>query len=114
MLTQRSEGLRRLLLICQIWITAGLFWLGGWVMVKFYSPPGGLTWRRYSIYCVLLVLGLTWSIWREQLARLSAATDLLRELWEPGKIRDGELTRALFLLQQLGRFCDRKKFIKSM
>jgi len=46
MLTQRSEGLRRLLLICQIWITAGLFWLGVWVMVKFYSPPGGLTWRR--------------------------------------------------------------------
>src|SRR5205807_7569709 len=59
MLTQRSEGLRRLLLICQIWITAGLFWLGVWVMVKFYSPGGGLTWRRYSIYCVLLVLGLT-------------------------------------------------------
>ena len=41
MLTQRSEGLRRLLLICQIWITAGLFWLGVWVMVKFYSPPRG-------------------------------------------------------------------------
>jgi hypothetical protein len=36
-------------------------------------PTRGLTWRRYSIYCVLLVLGLTWSIWREQLARLSAA-----------------------------------------
>jgi len=48
MLTQRSEGLRRLLLICQIWITAGLFWLGVWVMVKFYSPPGGLTWRRWA------------------------------------------------------------------
>jgi hypothetical protein len=62
MLTQRSEGLRRLLLICQIWITAGLFWLGVWVMVKFYSPGGGLTWRRYSIYCVLLMLGLTWTI----------------------------------------------------
>src|SRR5436190_14168847 len=59
MLTQRSEGLRRLLLICQIWITAGLFWLGVWVMVKFYSPSGELTWRRYSIYCVLLILGLT-------------------------------------------------------
>ena len=57
MLTQRSEGLRRLLLICQIWITAGLFWLGVWVMVKFYSPLGGLTWRRYSIYCVLLGWG---------------------------------------------------------
>jgi hypothetical protein len=59
MLAQRSEGLRRLLLIGQIWITTGRFWLGVWVMVKFYSPPGALTWRRYSIYCVLLVLGLT-------------------------------------------------------
>src|SRR5437764_143704 len=80
MLTQRSEGLRRLLLICQIWITAGLFWLGVWVMVKFYSPSGELTWRRYSIYCVLLVLGLT----LEYLGRDSARdyplqTDLLRE-----------------------------------
>src|SRR5258707_15754819 len=80
MLTQRSEGLRRLLLICQIWITAGLFWLGVWVMVKFYSPPGGLTWRRYSIYCVLLVLGLT----LEYLGRVRSRdyplqTDLLRE-----------------------------------
>ena len=65
MLTQRSEGLRRLLLICQICITAGLFWVGVWVMVKFYSPGGELTWRRYSIYCVLLVLGLTLDIWGE-------------------------------------------------
>src|SRR5207248_2408580 len=48
-----------LLLICQIFLTAGLFWFGVWVMVSFYSPSAELTWRRYSIYCVLLVLGLT-------------------------------------------------------
>lgn len=59
MLTQRSEGLRRLLLLCQVALTAGLFWFGVWVMVNFYSPSATLTWRRYSIYCVLLVLGLT-------------------------------------------------------
>src|SRR5438045_9525716 len=59
MLTQRSEGLRRLLLICQILMAAGLFWFGVWVMVTFYSAGAHLTWRRYSIYCVLLVLGLT-------------------------------------------------------
>jgi exopolysaccharide biosynthesis polyprenyl glycosylphosphotransferase len=59
MLTQRSEGLRRLLLLCQVALTAGLFWFGVWVMVNFYSPSADLTWRRYSIYCVLLVLGLT-------------------------------------------------------
>ena len=45
-------------------------------MVKFYSPGGGLTWRRYSIYCVLLVLGLT----LEYLGRDNPLqTDLLRE-----------------------------------
>ncbi len=59
MLTQRSEGLRRLLLLCQVVLTAGIFWFGVWVMVSFYSPSAELTWRRYSIYCVLLVLGLT-------------------------------------------------------
>src|SRR5207248_368774 len=80
MLTQRSEGLRRLLLICQIWITAALFWLGVWVMVKFYSPPGGLTWRRYSIYCVLLVLGLTLEyLGRDSSRDYPLQTDLLRE-----------------------------------
>src|SRR5437870_13135036 len=82
MLTQRSEGLRRLLLICQIWITAGLFWLGVWVMVKFYSPSGELTWRRYSIYCVLLVLGLTLEyLWRDSSRDYPLYTDLL---WEHG------------------------------
>src|SRR5207237_1293360 len=80
MLTQRSEGLRRLLLICQIWITAGLFWLEVWVMVKFYSPSGGLTWRRYSIYCVLLVLGLTLEYLGSDSSReYPLIPDLLRE-----------------------------------
>src|SRR5438552_15329486 len=80
MLTQRSEGLRRLLLICQIWITAGLFWLGVWVMVKFYSPGGELTWRRYSIYCVLLVQGLTLEyLGRDSSRDYPLQTDLLRE-----------------------------------
>jgi len=80
MLTQRSEGLRRLLLICQIWIIAGLFWLGVWVMVKFYSPSGELTWRRYSIYCVLLVLGLTLEyLGRDSSRDYPLQTDLLRE-----------------------------------
>src|SRR5213595_3356145 len=80
MLTQRSEGLRRLLLFCQIWITAGLFWLGVWVMVRFYSPGGELTWRRYSIYCVLLVLGLTLEyLGRDSSRDYPLQTDLLRE-----------------------------------
>jgi len=80
MLTQRSEGLRRLLLICQICITAGLFWIGVWVMVKFYSPGGELTWRRYSIYCVLLVLGLTLEyLGRDSSRDYPLQTDLLRE-----------------------------------
>jgi exopolysaccharide biosynthesis polyprenyl glycosylphosphotransferase len=60
MVTQRTEGLYRVFLFCQIIIVAAIFWLGVWIMVTFYSPPGGaLTWGRYSIYCGMLVLGLT-------------------------------------------------------
>ena len=59
MLTQRTEGLYRLFLFCQIIIVATIFWLGVWIMVTFYSPGGSLTWGRYSIYCGMLVLRLT-------------------------------------------------------
>ncbi|MBA3272309.1 MAG: exopolysaccharide biosynthesis polyprenyl glycosylphosphotransferase [Chthoniobacterales bacterium] len=58
MVTQRTEGLYRLFLLCQIVIVAALFWLGVWIMVSFYSEGAELTWRRYSIYCGLLVLGM--------------------------------------------------------
>src|SRR5712692_8992942 len=58
MVTQRTEGLYRLFLLCQIVIVALLFWFGVWVMVTFYSPSAELTWRRYSIYCGLLILGM--------------------------------------------------------
>jgi len=51
MVTQRTEGLYRLFLLCQIIIVALLFWFGIWVMATFYSPPAGLTWQRYSTYC---------------------------------------------------------------
>jgi exopolysaccharide biosynthesis polyprenyl glycosylphosphotransferase len=59
MVTQRTEGLYRLFLFCQIIIVAALFWIGVWIMVAFYSSGGALTWGRYSIYCGMLVLGLT-------------------------------------------------------
>lgn len=59
MVTQRTEGLYRLFLLCQIIMVAGLFWLGVWIMVTFYSSGAELTWRRYSIYCGVLVLGMT-------------------------------------------------------
>ena len=58
MVTQRTEGLYRLFLFCQIVIVAGLFWIGVWIMVTFYSPSAELTWRRYGIYCGMLVLGM--------------------------------------------------------
>ncbi len=58
MITQRTQGLYRLFLLCQIAIVAGLFWFGVWVMVTFYSPGANLTWNRYSIYCATLVIGL--------------------------------------------------------
>src|ERR1043166_9602565 len=59
MLTQRTEGLYRLFLFCQIVIVAALFWIGVWIMVTFYSERGSLTWSRDGVYCGMLVLGLT-------------------------------------------------------
>jgi exopolysaccharide biosynthesis polyprenyl glycosylphosphotransferase len=60
MVTQRTQGLYRVFLLCQIVMVAVLFWFGVWVMVTFYSAGGAeWTWRRYSIYCGLLVLGMT-------------------------------------------------------
>jgi exopolysaccharide biosynthesis polyprenyl glycosylphosphotransferase len=58
MVTQRTEGLYRVFLFCQILIVAALFWVSVWIMVTFYSPGSELTWRRYSIYCGVLVLGM--------------------------------------------------------
>jgi len=78
MVTQRTEGLYRLFVLCQILIVALLFWLGVWIMVTFYSPAiENLTWRRYSIYCGVLVLGMTLealsrsknTLWRDELLR---------------------------------------------
>lgn len=39
-------------------MVAALFWIGVWVMVTFYSAGAELTWRRYTIYCGTLVLGM--------------------------------------------------------
>jgi putative colanic acid biosynthesis UDP-glucose lipid carrier transferase len=74
MVTQRTEGLYRLFLLCQIAIVAILFWIGVWVMVTFYSPSAELTWQRYSIYCSLLILGLA----LESLSRDASRNYLLR------------------------------------
>ena len=59
MVTQRTQGLHRVFLLCQIVLVAVLFWFGVWVMVTFHTAGMELTWRRYSIYCGLLVLGMT-------------------------------------------------------
>ena len=60
MVTQRTEGLYRVFVFCQILIVALVFWLGVWIMVTFYAPAvENLTWRRYGIYCGVLVLGMT-------------------------------------------------------
>src|SRR4029077_6129908 len=78
MVTQRTEGLYRLFVLCQIVIVAALFWLGVWIMVTFYSPAvANLTWRRYGIYCGMLCLGIMLEalsrsknyLWRDELLR---------------------------------------------
>ncbi len=80
MLTQRTQGLYRLFLLCQIAIVAGLFWFGVWMMVTFYSEGAELTWRRYSIYCAMLVVGLLGeSLSREGSKRYFLQSELLRQ-----------------------------------
>ncbi len=80
MLTQRTQGLYRLFLLCQIAIVAALFWFGVWLMVTFYSEGAELTWRRYSIYCTMLVVGLLGeSLSREGSKRYFLQSELLRQ-----------------------------------
>jgi len=80
MMTQRRQGLYRVFLLCQILITAALFWFGVWVLVTFYSPGAELTWRRYSIYCAMLVIGLLGeSLNREGSKRYFLQAELLRQ-----------------------------------
>jgi exopolysaccharide biosynthesis polyprenyl glycosylphosphotransferase len=81
MLTQRTEGLYRVFLLCQIVIVAAVFWLGVWIMVAFYSEGGALTWGRYSIYCGMLVLGVA----LETLSR-SKNSFLQNELLRPHRL----------------------------
>src|SRR3954467_12086868 len=78
MVTQRTEGLHRLFVLCQIVLVALLFWFGVWIMVTFYAPAvANLTWRRYGIYCGVLVLGMALEalsrsrnyLWRDELLR---------------------------------------------
>jgi exopolysaccharide biosynthesis polyprenyl glycosylphosphotransferase len=80
MVTQRTQGLYRVFLLCQIAIVAALFWFGVWVMVTFYSPGAQLTWRRYSIYCAMLVLGMiAESLSREGSKNYFLQAELLRQ-----------------------------------
>src|SRR3954452_24549943 len=80
MVTQRTEGLYRLFLLCKIVLVAALFWVGVWIMVTFQSGGDQMTWRRYSIYCVLLVLGMTIeSIARDGSKNYFLQNELLRQ-----------------------------------
>lgn len=80
MVTQRTQGLYRVFLLCQIAIVATLFWFGVWVMVTFYSQGAQLTWRRYSIYCTMLIIGLLGeSLSREGSKRYFLQSELLRQ-----------------------------------
>jgi exopolysaccharide biosynthesis polyprenyl glycosylphosphotransferase len=94
MVTQRTEGLYRVFLFCQIIIVAAIFWIGVWIMVTFYSPSAGaLTWGRYSIYCGMLVLGLT----LETLSR-SKNSFLQNELLRPHRLSLRQTAASIGLL----------------
>ncbi len=80
MVTQRTEGLYRLFLLCQIVLVALLFWFGVYLMVAFQSGGGEMTWRRYSIYCGVLVLGIILeSVMRDGSKNYFLQNELLRQ-----------------------------------
>ena len=81
MVTQRTQGLYRVFLLCQIVIVAALFWLGVWIMVHTYTTrENEFTWRQYSIYCACLVIGLLGeSLSREGSKRYFLQTEFLRQ-----------------------------------
>ncbi|MEP7249458.1 MAG: exopolysaccharide biosynthesis polyprenyl glycosylphosphotransferase [Spartobacteria bacterium] len=80
MVTQRTRGLYRVFLLCQIAIVAALFWFGVWVLVTFYSPGAQLTWNRYSVYCAMLVIGILGeSLSREGSKKYFLQAELLRQ-----------------------------------
>jgi putative colanic acid biosynthesis UDP-glucose lipid carrier transferase len=80
MVTQRTQGLYRLFLLCQIAIVAAVFWFGVWIMVTFYAKGAELTWRRYSVYCTMLVIGILGeSLSREGSKRYFLQSELLRQ-----------------------------------
>src|SRR5581483_2201565 len=93
MLTHRTEGLYRVFLLCQILIVAALFWIGVWIMVAFYSEGGALTWGRYSIYCGMLVLGIS----LETLSR-SKSSFFENELLRPHRLSLRQTAAAVGLL----------------
>jgi hypothetical protein len=47
MITQRTQGLYRVFLLCQIALVAGLFWVGVWFMVIFSRGEPDL--NRYTL-----------------------------------------------------------------
>lgn len=80
MVTQRTEGLYRLFLLCQILLVSALFWFGVWIMVTFYSDGNEYTWRRYTVYCVLLLFGMTLeSLSRDGAKNFFLQNELLRQ-----------------------------------
>lgn len=80
MLTQRTQGLYRLFLLCQLVLVAALFWFGVWVMVTFYSPGAHLTQGSYTTYCMMLFVGiLAESLSREGSKNYFLQAELLRQ-----------------------------------
>jgi exopolysaccharide biosynthesis polyprenyl glycosylphosphotransferase len=80
MLTQRTQGLYWVFLLCQLAIVGALFWFGVWVMVTFYIPGAKLTPGSYARYYAMLVIGiLAESLSREGSKNFFLQAELLRQ-----------------------------------
>ena len=57
MISQRTSGLNAILALCQLLLTAVLFW-AELVLVLVLNGDGVASWRSYAVFCTVVLLGL--------------------------------------------------------
>ena len=57
MISQRTSGLNGVLALCQLFLTAWLFWME-LVLVLVVGGGGVVSWQAYGVFCVVLLIGL--------------------------------------------------------
>ncbi len=57
MISQRTSGLNAVLALCQLVLTAAVFWIEAILILIVYAG-GALAWEIYAVYCAVILVGL--------------------------------------------------------